>query len=126
MQLDRAEVAPLVAALNASSGETRDALAEALARLEAVDAPAPARGFATSAGDVNPALVGARPGSSWFGELVPCLEEDVAHAAVTHWFEQALNERDVSAGADIVAWVHAYGDRFRSELEGLFAQYRRA
>jgi TIR domain-containing protein len=126
MQLDRAEAAPLVAALNASSGETRDAIEEALARLEVVEAPGPARGFAAApAGGVDPALVGARPGSSWFGEPMPWLEEDVAPIAVTHWFEHAVTDGDVNAGADIVAWVYAYGERFRPELDGLFAQYRR-
>lgn len=127
MQLDRAEVAPLLAALNASSGEARDAIEEALARLEAVEAPAPARGFAVaSAGGVDLARVGARPGSSGFGEPLPWLEEAVAPFAVTHWFEHAVTEEDVNAGADIVAWVHAYGERFRPELDGLFAQYRHA
>ena len=127
MQLDRAEVAPLLEALEASSGETRAAIREALAGLEAVAQPGPARGFASVRGELDPAVVGSRPGSSWFGDPLPWLEDDVAPIAVTYWFEQALDpEPDVNAGADIVAWVRAYAERFRPELDGLFVQYRRA
>ena len=46
---------------------------------------------------------------------------------MTRWFGQAVGDyADIGLGNDIVGWVGAYDGVFRPDLDGLFAQYRRA
>jgi hypothetical protein len=65
--------------------------------------------------------------SLWSESASPPLEEEVAPAAVTRWFAWAVGEyADIGLGNTIVSWVGAYNGVFRPDLDGLFAQYRRA
>ena len=53
-------------------------------------------------------------------------DEEVALAAVTRWFAWAVGDyADVGLGNGIVSWVSAH-EVVRPDLDGLFAQYRRA
>jgi hypothetical protein len=153
--LDPAEVAPLFAALRVSSGDARATILEALVRLPlaAVDmrklgiaAPAPvsslrppwakdagpgfARYPASASGDLDARLAALEPPKKPFlsaSASSPPLEEEVAPAAVTHWFTWAVGDyANIGLGNDIVGWVSAYNGLFRPDLDGLCAQYRRA
>jgi hypothetical protein len=146
--LDAAEIAPLVAALHASSGDARATIIEALVRLplpadalRAVGVMPPPQvsalrppwaeaelpGFSrypvSAAVELEARLAGLEPPS--FSSASPGLEEEVAPAAVTRWFARAVNE-DPYLGNNIVGWVSGYEGVFRPDLHGLFAQYRRA
>lgn len=152
--LDPAEVAPLFAALSVSSGDERATILEALVRLPlaAVDmrklgiAP-PAQvpslrpawgkdagsGFASypalASADLDARLAALEPPKArfWSVSASPPLEEEVAPAAVTQWFARAVGDyADIGLGNDVVGWVSAYDGLFRPDLDGLFAQYRRA
>jgi hypothetical protein len=148
--LDPAEVAPLRAALRDSTGETRATILEALVRLPL--SPSDAAGLGAPFVPAEHSLLrppwaeGEPPGFSdsaepdarlerlerprWgFGwtNPSPLLGEDLAPGAVTRWFGWAVGEYpDIGLGNEIVGWVGAYDGTFRPDLEGLFAQYRRA
>jgi hypothetical protein len=151
--LDPSEVAPLFAALDASSGDARATILEALVRLplSAADvlklpssppkhvpplrppfAEAELPGFSSypssASADLDARLadLGVPESPFWSGSASPWLEEEVAPAAVTRWFASAVNRRNIGLGNDIVGWVSAYDGLFRPDLSGLFAQYRRA
>lgn len=148
--LDPAEIAPLVAALRASSGDARATIIEALVRLPlAADAlfaigvvPPPLApplrppwaeaelpGFTTYPDSLCPELEAwlEPPEPFWSGGTSPLFDEAMAPAAVTRWFAWAVNDYPpFFLGNNIVRWVNAYGGVFRPDLDGLFAQYRRA
>jgi hypothetical protein len=150
--LDPAQVAPLVAALQVSSGDARVTILEALVRLPLAAAdlrelgiPPPAQvpplrpqwaddalpGFTRyheSASDLDAHLAALeRPAAFGSEPASPVLAEEVAPAAVTRWFAWAVGEFPTfNLGNDIVGWVSAYDGVFRPDLDGLFTQYRRA
>jgi hypothetical protein len=137
----------LAAALRASTGDARATILEALVRLPLAEedlrelglaptarAPQPRQaewpGFTqypvAASADLEARLAGLEPPDSfWSGSASPRLEEEVAPAAVTRWFARAADE-DPYLGNDIVSWVSAFDGVFRPDLNGLFAQYRRA
>ncbi len=152
--LDPDEVAPLVAAWRVSSGDARATMLEALVRLPlaaedmrelgiAPSAQAPQLrslwakhelpGFtrypAAAAADLDARLAELEP-PEWSllpGVASPPLDEELAPAAVTRWFAWAVGDyADIGLGNGIVSWLSAHEVSFRPDLDGLFAQYRRA
>ena len=120
--VDPAELEPLLAAVRASTGDARATIEEALDRMRsAVPLPPDAPGFASH----DLAVTDEIP-EPWADAAVR-LDEEVAPAAVTGWFEQAVDaDADVGLGNYAVGWVDLYEGVFRPDLDGLFAQYRRA
>jgi hypothetical protein len=150
--LDPDDVAPLFAALHASSGDARATILEALVRLPlgaddlrrlGVAPPAhppPLRppwadaelpGFTTysasASADLDARLETIEPPEDSLRPTSPALEDEIAPAAVSRWFASSVGDyADVGLGNLIVGWVGAYEGSFRPDLDGLFAQYRRA
>jgi hypothetical protein len=150
--LDPDEVAPLFAALHDSSGDARATILEALVRLPlaaddvrklGVAPPAqvpPARpqwgdgelpGFTTHSAsawaDLDARLETLELPENSLLPTSPALEEEIAPAAGSRWFASSVGDYpNVGLGNVIVGWVSAYEGSFRPDLDGLFAQYRRA
>ncbi|HJZ71646.1 MAG TPA: hypothetical protein VKE51_07880 [Vicinamibacterales bacterium] len=147
--LDPVEVAPLVTALRRSTGETRVTILEALVRLPLTPAVAdevgvpfappegsPMRplwaegkrlGFASYPASAPRKL--ERPSWGWGGlkKVSPVLDDELAPAAVTRWFEWAVGDvADIGLANEIVGWIGECQGSFHPDLEGLFVQYRRA
>ena len=127
---DPDEVAPLLAALDASRGDAYDTILEALVRLPLDPAEAGGPGFTSypESAELDARLAGLeRPQGFVARPASPPLDEDIAPAAVTRWFAWANDEPPGFAlGNEIVGWVAACDGSFRPDLGGLFAQYRRA
>jgi hypothetical protein len=153
-RLDPDEVAPLFAALRASSGDARATILEALVRLPLAaedirelgvappaqvpplrppwaddELPGFTRYSASASAELDARLETLElPEHSLFsGSTSPALEEEIAPAAVSRWFASSVGDyANVGLGNVIVGWVSAYEGSFRPDLDGLFAQYRRA